>query len=124
MADETAGTDTLSRLLAVAEEQLRWQRASALPQVRDTVEKTLTTSQLRQAYELCDGSRVSSDVAKAVGTSKQNFSGWTRRWRDLGIAFETGSRRIQHLTSLKALGIALEAGDGETPARRRRPKAA
>ena len=98
-------------------EQLRWQRAAVLPQVRETVEKTLTTSQLRQAYELCDGSTASSDIAKTVGTSKQNFSGWTRRWRDLGIAFENESRKIQHLTSLKALGIALGAGEGETTAR-------
>jgi hypothetical protein len=124
VAAETTGTDTLSRLLAVAEEQLRWQRASVLPQVRDTVERTLMTSQLRQAYELCDGSKVSSDIAKAVGTSKQNFSGWTRRWRDLGIAFENEDRKIQHLTSLKALGIALEAGHAEAAARGSRAKRA
>lgn len=123
MADDTTDTETLSRLLAVAEEQLRWQRASVLPQVRDTIESTLTTSQLRQAYELCDGSRVSSDIAKEVGTSKQNFSSWTRRWRDLGIAFENQSRKIQHLTSLKALGIPLDTGIGETTVRRPSAKA-
>lgn len=106
MADDT---DTLARLLAVAEEQLRWQRAAVLPQVRETIERTLTTTQHRRAYELCDGSRASSDIAKEVGTSKQNFSGWTRRWRDLGIAYETDTRRIQHLTSLRALGIPLDA---------------
>lgn len=122
MSDPTAGPDTLSRLLAVAEEQLRWQRASVLPEVRDTVEKTLTTSHLRQAYELCDGSKASSEIAKEVDTSKQNFSGWTRRWRDLGIAFENEDRRIQHLTSLRALGISLDAGNGETS--RRSPKKA
>jgi hypothetical protein len=121
MTDESP--DTLSRLLAVAEEQLRWQRASVLPQVRETIEKTLTTSQLRQAYELCDGSKASSEIADAVGTSKQNFSSWTRRWRDLGIAFETDKRKIQHLTSLKALGISLDSGDGDIPARRSPKKA-
>lgn len=123
MADDTTDTETLSRLLAVVEEQLRWQRASVLPQVRDTIESTLTTAQLRQAYELCDGSRVSSDIAKEIGTSKQNFSSWTRRWRDLGIAFENQSRKIQHLTSLKALGIPLDTSIGGTTVRRPPTKA-
>lgn len=119
-----ATTDTLLRLLAVAEEQLRWQRAAVLPQVRETVEDTLGSSPARQAYELCDGSRSSSDIAKAVGTSKQNFSGWTRRWRDVGIAFENDDRKIQHLESLKALGIPLDAGDGESVPRRSRAQKA
>lgn len=118
MAAMPEAPDVLSRLLAVAEEQLRWQRAAVMPQVRETVERTLASSQVRQAYELCDGSKSSSEVAKTVGTSKQNFSGWTRRWRDVGIAFENEDRKIQHLTSLKALGIPLEVGDSDGGARR------
>jgi len=133
MAATSEAPDVLSRLLAVAEEQLRWQRAAVMPQVRETVERTLASSQVRQAYELCDGSKSSSEVAKTVGTSKQNFSGWTRRWRDVGIAFEnedrkiqhlTKDRKIQHLTSLKALGIPLEMGDGDGAARRPRARKA
>lgn len=120
MAGEMTDRDTLSQLLAIAQEQLRWQRAAVLPAVRETVERTLATSQARQAYELCDGSKASNEVAKAVGTSKGNFSGWTRRWRDVGIAFENEARRIQHLTSLKALGIPLDAGDTDTAPRRSR----
>ncbi len=114
MAGSPDSSDTLSRLLAVAEEHLRWQRAAVLPRVREAVERTLASSQARQAYELCDGSKSSSDIAKAVGTSKQNLSGWTRRWRDVGIAFENEDRKIQHLASLKALGIPLDAGGGES----------
>ena len=103
--------DLLASLLNVAKEQLRWYRAAVTPHVRNTIEQTLTTTQLRQAYEMCDGTRQSADIAKAVGTSKQNMSGWTRRWRDLGIAYEVEGRRVQHLASLKSLGLPSEIDD-------------
>lgn len=109
-----ASTDELlAQLLEVAQEQLRWQRASVLPQVRRTIETTLNTTQLRQAYELCDGTKQSAAIAAAVGVSRPSMSGWTRRWRDLGIAYEIEGRKIRHLTSLSALGVPLEVdGDG------------
>lgn len=104
-----AGTEELlAQLVAVAEEQLRWQRAAGLPEVRKTVDQTLTTTQLRKAFELCDGVKSSADIAKEVGASKQSLSGWTRRWRDLGIAYETPERMIRHLTTLKSLGLPVD----------------
>jgi hypothetical protein len=87
--------ELLEELLATAQEQLRWQRASVLPEVRKTIERALTTTQLRRAYELCDGTKPSGEIASAVGTSPQSMSGWTRRWRDLGIAYEIEGRRIK-----------------------------
>lgn len=106
----------LGELLAVAQEQLRWQRASVLPDVRKTIETTLTTTQLRRAFEMCDGTNASGDIAKAVGTSPQSMSGWTRRWRDLGIAYEVEGRRVKHITSLSALGVPVEVdGDDGAP---------
>ena len=108
MHAESPTTDPMERLVELAEEQLRWQRAAVLPAVRETVIQALGTEQQRRAYELCDGTRSSNDVADEVKTSKQNFSGWTRRWRDLGIAYEVPpGRKIKHLASLKSLGIPL-----------------
>jgi hypothetical protein len=105
-SDASATTpDLLVRLIAVAEEQLRWQRAASLPSVRATVAATLTTEQLTRAFEMCDGTAASKKIAAAVGASKQIFSDWTRRWRDLGIAYEVSGRKIKHLASLKSLGI-------------------
>jgi hypothetical protein len=113
--------ELLRELLDTAQEQLRWQRAAVLPEVRRTIENTLTTTQLRRAYEMCDGVTQSADIAKAVGTSKPSMSGWTRRWRDLGIAYEVEGRRIKHLTSLSALGLPLEVPtDAAKPAGRAR----
>jgi hypothetical protein len=98
----------LAELIQIAQEQLRWQRAAVLPDVRKTIEQALPSTQLRKAYESCDGEASSTDVARTVGISKQAFSGWTRRWRDLGIAYETPKRTIRHLASLKSLGLAVE----------------
>jgi hypothetical protein len=100
-----AENPSLESLIA---EQLRWLRAAAMPSVRETVAAALNTTQLRQAYELCDGTRKSNEVAAKVGISKQAFSSWTRRWRNLGIAYEVEERRIRHLISLAALELPLE----------------
>ncbi len=98
--------ELLERLLVVAEEQLRWQKAAVLPSVRATAEATLSSEAMRRAYELGDGTRSSADVAAEVGVSRASLSGWSRRWRDLGIATEVGpGRRIRHLVSLRSLGI-------------------
>ncbi len=104
--------ELLTELVHTAREQLRWQRAAVLPQVRETLNQTLGTTQMRRAYELCDGSRSGAEVGSAVGASKQTISNWTRRWRDLGIAYDTDERRVCHLTSLDALGLPIEV-DGE-----------
>lgn len=100
-----------SRVEALLAEQLRWLRAASMPRVRDTVAETLGTTQQRKAYELCDGTRKSNAVASEVGISKQAFSGWTKRWRNLGIAYEVDDRRIKHLISLAALEISIEVTD-------------
>jgi hypothetical protein len=97
--------ELLTSLLEAAREHLRWQRAAVTPAVRETVESTLSTDAMREAFELCDGATASAEIAKAVGTSPQNFSGWSRRWRDLGIAYEVERRKVKHLASLKSLGI-------------------
>lgn len=101
--------ESLALLVELAQEQLRWVRASVLPDVRKTIEETLTTTQLRKAYEMCDGSNSAQAVAKAVDSSAPSLSRWTRRWRDVGIAYETPEGRTKHLVSLSALGIPLEA---------------
>lgn len=101
-------SEALNRLVQIAEEQLRWQRAAVTPQVRKSIEQILTTVEQRKAYEMFDGSAASKDVAKAVGKSPQSVSNWTRNWRDAGIAYEGEQRNICHLISLSALGIPLD----------------
>jgi hypothetical protein len=53
-----------------------------------------------QAYNLCDGSRTQSEVAKAVGLDQGNFSKSVKRWIELGImikVFEDGAEKPIHV---------------------------
>jgi biotin operon repressor len=100
-------------LLEVAEEQLRWTRAAAIPAVRQTILEALPRSDQRRAFELCDGSRSGPQIAKAVGVSRQSIFNWSTAWRQLGIAYEVEDRKIRHLVSLTALGITTEVSTDE-----------
>jgi hypothetical protein len=100
--------ELLTELVAAAQEQLRWQRAAALPRVRETIDETLSTPQMRRAYELCDGSRSGGEIGSAVATTRQTISNWTRRWRDLGIAYEDDEGHVRHIASLKSLRLPVE----------------
>lgn len=107
----TTDNEVLAKLLLVAQEQLRWQKVAVLPLVKATVTAALTTSAMRRAYELADGSLAGAEIAKSVGTSPQSLSRWAMKWRDLGIAHETAGRRIVHLVSLESLGVSLEVDE-------------
>jgi hypothetical protein len=107
---ELVPVDPQAALLAVAEEQLRWTRAASIPQVRQTIDSTLGLTRQRKAFELCDGVRTSTEIAAATKVPKTTLSGWTREWRNLGIANEIATAkgsRIQHLISLAALELPL-----------------
>jgi hypothetical protein len=103
--------ELLTKLLQVAEDQLRWQRATGLPQVRETVYSALSKTQQRRAYELCDGTRTNRQVAAAVRASEATLSRWASGWRDLGIAYETPEGKTRHLLSLDALDLPVEVRD-------------
>lgn len=96
---------------ALLAEQLRWLRAAAMPQVRETIDTALSKTQMRKAFELCDGNTTNAAIGKKVGASKATMSRWTKEWRHLGIAYEDG-KGVRHLVSLKALGLPLEVPSG------------
>jgi hypothetical protein len=102
--------ELLAELLEVNRDQLRWQRAAALPGVRETVDGALDKTQYRRAYELCDGTRTGAEVAAAVGTTPQSVPNWTKLWRDLGIAHEDDGR-VRHIASLKSLRLPAEVDE-------------
>ncbi len=45
------------------------------------------------AYNLCDGSRTQSEVAKAVKLDQASFSRTVARWIEAGVLFRVGSGR-------------------------------
>jgi hypothetical protein len=85
MTEQAQSADPLGRLVAVAEEQLQWQCAVAPPQARETIERALTTTQLRRAYELLNGEHRNIDVAKSVETSEASVNQWSSAGATWGL---------------------------------------
>ena len=106
--------DALRELLLVAQEQLRWQQAATLPAVREALLSALTTTDMRQVYELCDGERTFRQIATAAGVALSTVSAWTRRWREAALVHETDAGRMKQLVSLDAIGISPQV-DGDGP---------
>lgn len=53
-----------------------------------------------EAYNLCDGSRTQTEIAKSLGLDSGNFSKTVSRWVDLGILVKTSEgaeTRLVHL---------------------------
>jgi hypothetical protein len=63
-----------------------------------------------EAFELSDGTRTQSDIAKAVGVSQPTMSGLWTRWRRLGIVTVEGGK-ARHLVAPSELGM--RPGDSE-----------
>ena len=57
------------------------------------------------AYNLCDGSRSQSEIAKELGLDPGAFSRTVSRWIELGIIIRTGERRESRLVHLYPLSI-------------------
>lgn len=46
-----------------------------------------------EAYNMCDGSRSQSEIAKAAGLDQGNFSRTAARWIEAGIVMKLGDAR-------------------------------
>jgi hypothetical protein len=56
--------------------------------LRDIIVPTARSSKHLEAYNLCDGTRTRSEVSKAVGLDKDNFSKVVKEWINLGVVYE------------------------------------
>lgn len=104
--------DQLAELVGIVREQLLWQRAASIPAVKAALGDTLQTTKMRKAYDLCDGEHTFRQIAAALGVSLGTVSGWSKKWRESGLAFEDSTGRMRHLISLGALGLPVEV-EGE-----------
>ena len=112
------GADLMASVEELLEEMLRWQRAAVLPEVAENHRVGAHRQDAGRHQEapdsvpMCGGSTKGTEIASAVGVSNQSISNWTRRWRDLGIAYETDGGQIRHLVSLEALGLPVDIETG------------
>lgn len=66
------------------------------------------------AYNLCDGSRSQTEIAKELGLDAGAFSRTVSRWVDLGILVRVGEKRETRLVHLYPLPIDIpKRGKGE-----------
>jgi IS30 family transposase len=101
---------SISEVITLLEEQTRWLRILAMPQLHAAVQSALPTTQERNAFELCDGSHAGTDIARLVGVNKSTVSRWFKCWREAGIAYEDSSGRPRHLIGLTSMGVTLDPG--------------
>ena len=67
----------------------------------ETLRAVIGDSQpLLDAYNLCDGTRTQSDVAKESKVDQGNFSRVSKRWIEEGILFKVGTERDMKLLHL------------------------
>lgn len=87
---------------ALLEELVRWTRLLATPVYDARVDETLASAKERQAFRLADGTRRGTEIANDSQSSKASVSGWAKKWREAGIAYENPDGNIQHLAPPRA----------------------
>ncbi len=101
-------------------------------QIGEIVFVNANAKQLK-AYNLCDGTRTQSEVAKAAGLDNGNFSRTAMRWVEGGVLFRVGSGRESRLLHLYPLvksdfkvprkrKAATRKGSGKGKGARKRPR--
>lgn len=63
-----------------------------------------------EAYNLCDGSRTQTEIAKQLGLDSGNFSKTVARWVELGILVKTSEGAETRLVHLYPLPKAKKKG--------------
>lgn len=89
-------------------EILLWVKAAIIPNVKDRLDKALTTEAERRAYDAADGEKSNRELATLVGKSPQLVSVWSKKWRQGGLASLTIDGRLRHLQSLEAFGLGID----------------
>lgn len=94
MTARLSSEDALNQLVSIAKQQLRWQQAATLSDVKEGIASALPTTEMRKVYEACDGSRSFREIADATGVPQATIGRWTQGWREVALLFEADSGRM------------------------------
>ena len=83
------------------------ERLAELVSLKGSGEKQLS------AYNLCDGSRTQSEIAKLTSFDTGNFSKLVQRWCDCGIIVKLGDGKPLHIYPLPSSGAGKSKNKGE-----------
>jgi hypothetical protein len=100
MADSNEAVIALLRAQLAVLGRIAFRDDAALEEV---VCKGRDSGKQRNAYNLCDGTRTQSEVAKAAKIDGGNFSRTVGRWVEAGVLFKIpdgSDAKLQHIFSL------------------------
>jgi len=121
MQAENETNRLLKRLVALMEENVRYARFQALPEIRRTLEQALVTEVDRRIYQASFHDRTVSEVARQAGTSRSNVQRKKQDWVTRGIMVPSGTRagRWERAFDLEAIGLIAPTAEEEEPDRGR-----
>ncbi len=95
------GSEELRLLAEIA----RWTRESALPIVRERVERLLDSDAKKRVYEaIAKGTATVSAIEKSTGVNHNEINKWVAEWQTERIA-ELDAKRPTAMFTLRELGI-------------------
>ena len=105
MKDENLPMDQTDELKDLLRILVQLNARSAFPEedLRQIVLAGRASSKHLNAYNLCDGTRALSEVARKARVDQGNFTRTVARWVSLGVMFRIGSGRDARLLHLYPL---------------------
>lgn len=94
------------RQLELLEELVAWTKFAQLNALIAVWRTVLADDKHLMAYELTDGARTQSEVARSSGLSQPTVSGLWQKWRRTGLARELPGGKIRHLARPSDFGVA------------------
>jgi DNA-binding IscR family transcriptional regulator len=95
-----------------------WMRFQSRETIRELLQEVICSDRDKLVFELTDGLRSATEIAKAAKVSQPRISQIWNSWKPLGIILEVpGAKgKYKHICSLNELGIktVLPLTEGET----------
>ena len=103
------------KLLSCLEEVRFWLRILGREKLMEQLNTVLKRDRDRRIYQLTDGTRSSTEIAKEVGVSQPTIVNIWAKWRRVGLmrSVPDVKGRCAHVISLDVLGIKSANGNGE-----------
>jgi len=107
---------TLKQIETRLDEICMWLRFQNRTALKVLLQEVLHSKRERLIYELTDGAKSATEIARTVGISQPRVSQVWAQWKELGIIMEsvgTGAR-YRHICSLSQVGLDIESSEDDT----------
>lgn len=114
------GTDqqlaALKQIEARLDEICTWLRFQNRSTLQALLKEALRSKRERLIYELTDGTKSATEIARTIGISQPRVSQVWNQWKELGIIMESvgAGARYTHICSLSQVGLDTEPSEDKT----------